>query len=202
MAINIPGQLRDPYGKVQLDTAVTTEPLTLSEAKAHLRVTSSSDDAYISTLITVARELVEKETRQIWTAATYKVSYDTFPGTDTIIIPDITNIASITSLQYFDNNANDLTWPSSNYYLASTLPCRIVKKTASSWPSTDSQPDNVRLKLVTATPTGGVPKPLLQAMLLIIGHFYENRQEVADRIYYTMPKASEFLLTPYRNTQI
>lgn len=202
MAINIPGQLRDPYGKVQLITPVSTEPLTLSEAKAHLRVTSSDDDAYISTLITVARELVEKETRQIWTAATFKISYDTFPATDTIIIPDITNISSITNIQYFDNNGADTTWDSSNYDLASTLPCRIVKKTASDYPSTDNQPDNVRIKVVTATPTGGVPKPILQAMLLIIGHFYENRQEVADRIYYTMPKASEFLLTPYRNTQI
>ena len=35
------------------------EPLTLAEAKAHLRLDTDADDAYVSALITAARERIE-----------------------------------------------------------------------------------------------------------------------------------------------
>lgn len=37
-----------------------------------------------------------------------------------------------------------------------------------------------------------------QAILILIGHFYENRQEVVYGSPKVMPKASEWLLDPYR----
>lgn len=37
-----------------------TEPITLAEAKAHLRVEHDADDAYISALITAARQYCEE----------------------------------------------------------------------------------------------------------------------------------------------
>jgi uncharacterized phiE125 gp8 family phage protein len=199
MPVNIPGQLRDPQGKVVLAIAPTTEPITLEKAKIHLRVTSTDDDNYITALIIVARQMVEKHTRQIWTDATFDIYYDAFPSTDTITIPDITNIQLVSSVQYQDENDVTQTWSSANYYTAlDTVPARIVKKTNSDFPSTSNAPGAVKVKVRTDAPVGGVPKPIIQAMYLLIGHFYENRQEVVDRIQYQMPNACEFLLSPYR----
>ena len=46
---------------------------------------------------------------------------------------------------------------------------------------------------------GEVPKPLLQAMLLIIGNFYDNRESVAYNQVVEVPKTLEYILNMYRD---
>ena len=48
-----------------------TEPITLDEAKAHLRVEFADDDAYISALITAAREYAEAFQNRLIAARSY-----------------------------------------------------------------------------------------------------------------------------------
>lgn len=52
-------------------TPAATEPVTLDEAKAHLRVVHSFDDQLISSLITSAREVVELNTGRALAEAGY-----------------------------------------------------------------------------------------------------------------------------------
>ena len=42
------------------------------------------------------------------------------------------------------------------------------------------------------------PDALIAAMLLIIGHLYENRQDVGQHRTYETPLASRYLMDPYR----
>lgn len=56
---------------LRIVTPATTEPVTLAEAKEHLRVIHSDDDALITAQITSARELVELETGVALVAAEY-----------------------------------------------------------------------------------------------------------------------------------
>lgn len=97
------------------------EPITLSEAKAHLRVEHGDEDAYIVNLISVARDFAEKFVNRLLA--------ERQPGPG--------------------ENAPDYTEP---------------------------------------TPAER------QAMLLLIGHFYEHREDVSPTALYKTPIASKNLL--------
>jgi len=46
----------------KVTTAVATEPVTLTEAKSHLRVIGTTDDTFITALISSARDFAEHYT--------------------------------------------------------------------------------------------------------------------------------------------
>ena len=64
---------------VSLVTGPASEPVTLAEAKLHLRVDYSDDDALISSLITAARRLCETSVKSTFITQTFDVVEDVFP---------------------------------------------------------------------------------------------------------------------------
>lgn len=62
-----------------LITTPAVEPITLTEAKAHLRVDFADDNDLITTLIIVARQAVEEFTGRALITQTWQVFYDRFP---------------------------------------------------------------------------------------------------------------------------
>ena len=62
-----------------LVTAPTEEPVSLAEAKLHLRVDDNADDALIAALITAARQHAENDTRRALVTQTWRLALDQFP---------------------------------------------------------------------------------------------------------------------------
>ena len=60
-------------------TPPQSEPITRDEAKLHLRVTGTDDDAYIDGLITTARQYLEKVQNRAFIQTTFRMQCDAFP---------------------------------------------------------------------------------------------------------------------------
>src|SRR5699024_3744835 len=89
-------------------TPPTTEPLTAAEAKTHLRVDHTEEDAWITRAIKAAREFSEEHCGTRWLTQTVKLTlagwpYEREPGTGlyAIRIP-VEPVPTIVAVRYYD----------------------------------------------------------------------------------------------------
>ncbi|MBY0474213.1 MAG: phage head-tail connector protein [Nitrosomonas sp.] len=160
-------------------TAPTSEPVTLAEAKAQLRVTNSYEDALIASLIVAARDLCEAETGRALMPQTWELSLNCF--SDEMCLQHVP-VASITSIKYTDADGAEQTLASTEYVLdtSSNWKSRVVLAVGKSWPQIYSGINNVRIRYVAGYPNASaVPQSLKQWMLLQISHWFRNRESVS-----------------------
>jgi uncharacterized phiE125 gp8 family phage protein len=177
-----------------------SEPITLAQAKAHLRVDASDDDAYITALITAARMWVEQMANLCLIEQTVVEKFDSFPIYGYFNLTKAPVLA-ITSIQYTDTNGDVQTWANTEYDIDTvSKPARIMPKFGKTYPFT-----RVSLAPVSITYTAGfgdeaadVPAPIIHAMKLLIGEMYENRQSLTNEQVAPKRGALEKLLDNYR----
>ena len=175
-------------------TVEPSAPLTLSEAKSHLRVPHDADDAYITSLITRAADYIEgyHSSALALNAQTWEMHLDGFPSVITIPIWPVQSVSSIT---YRDDEGNEQTLTEFDAD-AKGNPATITPNPGASFPQTDGKFNSVTVTFVAGFTR--VPGDLLQAMLLLIGHWYENREAVnVGNIVNEYPLAFEAILNKY-----
>lgn len=192
------------YTKVTSGPAV--EPVDAdSIAKLDLKVDQTDEDGLIDILIQAARELVEEKTQSSLITQTRVMKMDYFPNSDTITLP-FGPVQSVSSVYYYNDDGDSTLLSSSLYWVDSdSRIARIVVK--DSWPSTEDRPGAVVITYVCGYGSAGsnVPAPLRKAILLLVGHFYENRQNVivsgSPTGVIEIPFGAEVLIAPYVREQ-
>lgn len=191
----------DGWGLV-IDTAPTVEPVSLDEAKTHLRVTDPDDDTYITNLIKAARGAAEAFTRRAFITQTLDLALDRFPlGIGEPIVTPRPNLISVTSIVYNDQNGDSQTWSSSKYTVdIKNKPGRIFPAFNEVYPTTRGHVNDVTVKFVAGYGAAAdVPESVRQAILLIIGHLYNNRENtIIGTNVAELPQGAEPLLWPER----
>ena len=181
----------------KLITGPATEPVSLTEAKLHLKIETAdtADDSLIAIFIQAAREMAEQYTRRAFISQTWELQMDCFEEDDYSLI---TPCSSITSVKYYDASGVEQTVANTVYGLStSSEPHELFLKYGQLWPTVRGQEDDVKIRFVAGYTT--LPASIKAAMLLIIGHLYENREDVVvGRQVADLPKGSEYLLNPYR----
>ena len=96
------------YQRTKIVTAAAAVPVTLTEAKAHLRVDYTTDDTLITTLINVATEYAEKRLgraliTQTWAAYfnDWDEAFANSPDNDAIHLP-YAPLQSVTHIKYYN----------------------------------------------------------------------------------------------------
>jgi uncharacterized phiE125 gp8 family phage protein len=157
--------------------APASTPVTLTEAKAQCRIDNSEEDVYVTSLIAAATDYFDGPNgvlnRALMTQ-TWQLSYDAFPcgGLQIPLGP----VQSITSVEYVDPVTQlYVTWAASNYETDLVSPdAWVIPK--DSWPTTLETSNAIRVTFVAGFTT--VPPSIKAAILMLIAHWYENRETV------------------------
>jgi uncharacterized phiE125 gp8 family phage protein len=185
---------------IQRTAQPAIEPITLAEAKLHLRVDHSEEDALISALIAAARTECENRLQRTLITTGWTWPLDAFPAGGGLLVPPMPPLITVGAIQYVDTDGATQTLSGSGLLHIDPIsePGRIAP-VSGSWPATAD-----RINAVTITYTAGygpaeadVPAPIRQWLLLAIGDMYANRERSAER-----PKVpqgfADSLLDPYR----
>ena len=166
--------------KTQL-TPPAAEPLTLAEAKLHLRVDADiTDDILITALIVTARQQAEHRTGRALLTQQWRYSVDTFPS-GSLELP-LPKLQSVQAVSYLDNNGVRQTLANTEYdVITDELVGSLIPAYGKSWPSCREHPGSVRVDYTCGFGAAAdVPQSIKAWMLLAIAAWYENREALAS----------------------
>lgn len=180
--------------------------LTLTRAKLHLRLATTEneaaaytdEDAIIQGLINAAYQYAEHYTQATLGTRTNTLVLDGFPaGSEAIELP-WTPVTAIESLDYIDPSGTEQSIDAETLRL-DTRPIypTLSPQWGTRWPCTTDEPE-----CITISATAGAaetPPDVEIALLLLIAHWYENRESVViGTITSEVPMGVEMLLAPHR----
>jgi len=172
---------RTEYRSLNRATDPAVEPVSVSEAKAHLRVDTADDDTYIGTLITAARQWAETYLDRSLVYTQWEMKLDMFPWEIEMPRPPMAQGGTTTavSITYTLNESLGTATLSTSEYRVDRASTPGVARTnyGGSWPSHLADQNSV-----TVTWWGGygasgsdVPAAIRHAILMHVGHLYERR---------------------------
>ena len=170
---------------IQVVTEPVKEPISIEDLKNDLKVDSdlTADDALIRALGLAARKVAEQVQHRALITQTLELTLDDWPSKGYFELPR-PPLQSVTSIKYYDEDDNESTVNSSTYLVdTDSEPGRVVLNADESWPSTTLRPANgVQVTYVAGygDNQGDVPEPTQQAIRLLVGHWYENREAISS----------------------
>ena len=180
---------------LQLITPPAEEPVSLAEARHHLRVDFPDDDALIVAVISAARQHAEMLTRRQFVTARWKLVLDRFPGQggmedvagepfflpgNAILLPK-SPLQTVIGIEYLDTGNVLQTLPESEYTVdAACEPARITPVAGATWPITLPQIAAVSVLFDAGYGTAAeVPEGIKAWIKLRVGSLYEHREDFA-----------------------
>lgn len=200
------------YRSLVVSTAsgANDRPVSVSEAKEHLRIVDfTGDDDYIGGLIDAATTWCEDFCDRTFADKTYTVAFDDFPALRTELPrPPVrlnaTAASATVTISYVDTSGatQTLAWAQSgsqDFRLdRDHVPALIYPKYLESWPST--RLDDKAVQVTYLAGYGGaanVPTPAKHAIKMLVGHWYATREAVGNA-GQDVPMGVHALLAPLK----
>lgn len=160
-----------------LVTPPAQEPISLTEAKAHLRMVHNDEDALIASLITASRRHVEAQTGLVLIAQEWQILIDEWPLAGTVDLATAP-LLSVDEVAIFGEEDDKAVVDPAHYYadLASRPP-RLMLRGSRLWPAPARAGNGIGITVTAGFGISGdnVPSELRQAILLLVAHWYEHR---------------------------
>lgn len=188
-----------------LVTGPSSEPITLTEAKAQARITDDNSNALLLSYIKAAREAGEHYMGRGFFTQSWKLTLSDWASV--IPLPMAAPLASITSVKYYDEDGTLQTLATTVYGTDTVArPGAVVLKPEQSWPSLQSDLKSGRIEItyvVGWTSTSLIPESIKQGIRMYVTYLdldrdgMEIRAESArqaaercwsDRVWWTPPR--------------
>jgi uncharacterized phiE125 gp8 family phage protein len=181
--------------KIVLLVSDYSEPISLELAKLQCRIVDdTSEDALLCSYVRGAREFAEEYIGRALVRRSFTEHFAEFPAYFEILRRPLVSVAPIA---YTDEAGAAQTF--ADFTIANgTYPARVYPETGATWPAINEY-GGVDLIYTAGYDEGEVPQRAIQAMLLIIGHWYNVRAAVnVGNIVNEVPLAATDLLNQLR----
>jgi uncharacterized phiE125 gp8 family phage protein len=184
-----------------LNAGPSVEPVSLAEAKAHLRLDGSDEDTLIGSLIVTSRLHIESALGLSLVTQSWSWFFDAWPRGAAVMLP-LRPVQSIAAVRLYDE-AGDATTVAADTYLldGASSPARLVRQGALVWHKPGRAANGIEVAFTSGygDAAADVPEPIRQALRLLIAHWYEHRTPFEVGAAATpAPGMVEQLLAPYR----
>lgn len=170
------------------------EPLTLAEAKDHLRLDGTDEDATVSACIVAARQACESYTGLSLISQTWQLYLDRWPaGAIELPRPPLQAVLAVNVLDAVGERS--LLDPARYVVDRGSGPARLLRRGTLAWPRPGRAIGGIEITYRSGfgDSWNDVPAALRQGMLLAVAHFFERREGEAG-----LPPAIAALWQPYR----
>lgn len=169
--------------------------LTLAELRLHLKLDTTggvhTDDTLIAAQLTAAHGYCQHYTQRSFGDQTLELALDDFP-VGGILLPR-SPVTSIVSVKYINTASVDTTISSADYLLDDYgEQAWVVPAYGLDWPEPLDTVNAVKVRYQAGAAT--LPSAVRAALLLIVGHLYANRENVAPGSLASVPLGADALL--------
>ncbi len=185
-----------------LVTAPTAFPLTTDDVQEQLGIDTDDDAQLLNRLITAATSYVDGQgvlgramINQTWRQAMQYPS-----GRVYLEMHPVTSLAAV---KYYDTSNALQTDTLGNYRLIEGTDWAYVEPTSgNAWPTTFDRPDAVRIEFVAGygAASSNIPQHIRHALLLLIAHWHDNREDAGGANLSSIPLGFEALLNAERRS--
>jgi uncharacterized phiE125 gp8 family phage protein len=188
---------------IVLTAPPAAEPISLAEAKAHLRIDADDENPMLTALIIAARMFVERTLGLALITQSWSYFLDFWPRAGCITLP-ILPVQLVGAVKVHDGAGGSVTLDAASYAVDVLSPARLVLKGAV--PATQARelnPFEVDFTAGYGDEADDVPGPIRHALKLLVAHWFERREVVVLGLgAQEVPATVAGLLLPYRRVRL
>ena len=186
-------------------TAPAEAPISLAQAKAHLRIDYEDDDLYIAALIDAATGHLDGWSGLLGRALvtqTWRQDFPSLPADGKFRLP-LAPVAAVSSITYLDAEGAVQTLDPAAYTLPVADGLGPYVRLVAAPPATARRDDAVSVTFTAGYgPPADVPAAIRHALLLLVGHWYAAREAASAVAMTELPLGVSALLAPFRRLSV